>query len=65
MLKRAIATALWFLAGWTMTAIVAYAVGLPEVLTPVAASVAAGLVWFGPPLPFRGPQGVERVLQQD
>ncbi len=48
MLIRLIATPLWFLAAWNMTAMAAYVIGLPPVFAPICAVFAATAVWSGP-----------------
>jgi len=48
MLRRSIVTALWFFAGWSAAALVAFAVGLPGWIAPVGALAAATLVASDP-----------------
>ncbi len=48
MALRIVSSTLWFLAAWSMTAIVAFAAGLPSFLAPVGAVTVAGLVFFDP-----------------
>jgi hypothetical protein len=46
--KRAAATFLWFLTGWMVGAMCAYALGLPSLLAPVLATAAATFVAMDP-----------------
>jgi hypothetical protein len=48
MLKRSVVTALWFFAGWSAAALVAFAVGLPGWIGPVGALAAAAIVATDP-----------------
>lgn len=55
MKKRIAAAVLWFYAGWMAWSILAFAVGLPEIIGPVAGAVLAavfagdptGRIWGG------------------
>jgi len=48
MKKRALATFLWFLAGWYGGAVIAYALGLSPALGPILGVIAATLVASDP-----------------
>jgi hypothetical protein len=48
MSKRTLATSLWFLTGWTLGLIVAFAAGLPSLLGPVLAVLLAAVVYRDP-----------------
>lgn len=48
MSKRNLATSLWFLMGWTLGLIVAFAAGLPSLLGPVLAVLLAAIVRWDP-----------------
>ncbi len=45
---KLVATPLWFLVGWTVTAMAAIMLNLPGVLAPVGALATAAFVWFDP-----------------
>ena len=46
--KRFVAVPLWFLTGWMVAAMVAYVLGLPGWIAPIAAVAAAVLVALDP-----------------
>ena len=48
MKKRALAAFLWFLSGWLIGALVAFAIGISPVVAPITAAAAAGLVFADP-----------------
>ena len=48
MSKRNLATSLWFLTGWTLGLIAAFAAGLPSLLGPVFAVLLAAIVRWDP-----------------
>jgi len=48
MSKRTLATSLWFLTGWTLGLILAFAAGLPSLLGPVLAVLLAAVVYQDP-----------------
>ena len=66
MKKRITAAVLWFLAGWALGAMVAFAIGAPSALAPVLAIGAAAfvardprqIIWArsGTPSPFTSPR---------
>lgn len=53
MKKRALATILWFYAGWTLGALISWSLAPGLALGPIAAIVAAGVVLRGPQLNVR------------
>ena len=48
MKKRALAAFLWFMSGWLIGALVAFAIGISPVVAPITAAAAAGLVFADP-----------------
>jgi hypothetical protein len=48
MIKRAAATLLWFLAGWTAASWIAFAAGIDGVPTAIGGLLGVAFVWFAP-----------------
>jgi len=48
MFKRSAATALWFLAGWSTGALVAFTLGLPGWIAPITALASAAAIALDP-----------------
>jgi hypothetical protein len=48
MVKRSVATALWFLAGWSTGALIAFTLGLPGWIAPITALASAVLIALDP-----------------
>jgi hypothetical protein len=48
MLKRSLATVMWFFATWCLYELAVYFVGAPRPLGPVLATAAAALIGFDP-----------------
>jgi len=48
MFKRSLAVLLWFYAGWYAGALVAYHLGISEILGPILGAAAAGLIALDP-----------------
>ncbi len=46
--KRNVATALWFLAGWSGAGLAVGLMGLPSILAPLAGVMIGGLAWWDP-----------------
>jgi hypothetical protein len=48
MLKRSLAVLLWFYAGWYAGALIAYHLGISEILGPILGTAAGGLIALDP-----------------